>query len=99
MEQQRLLVVDQVLVERERHLAGQAHGRVDAVDALGDFVEVGAGLDVGDGHGGIPVSGCTRRLWRSIRDRCRRPRRRFPGRTPARKPQAVPSVGRVPAGA
>jgi hypothetical protein len=43
MEQQRLVVVDQVLVEREMSdVARQRDRRVDPVDAVGDFVDVGA---------------------------------------------------------
>jgi len=52
VEEERRLVRDQVLVEAEG--AAGKHGRgVDAVDARGDLVEVGAAGCVGD-HGEAP---------------------------------------------
>ena len=46
MEQQRLVVDDQVLVEREPAGAGNVDRRVDAEDAVGDFVDRGRVADV-----------------------------------------------------
>ncbi len=49
MEQQRRVVDDQVLVEIELiGDAGNGDRRVDAVDAIGDLVNVGAGLRIGN---------------------------------------------------
>jgi hypothetical protein len=48
VEEERLVVGDQVLVEVEVRAAGNLDRRVDAVDAGGDFVEVGAAGGVGD---------------------------------------------------
>jgi hypothetical protein len=45
---QRLVIGHQVLVEAEALAIGQVDGRVDAVDAIGDFVDIGARLRVGD---------------------------------------------------
>ncbi|MCQ4345941.1 hypothetical protein NGA35_00555 [Pseudomonas stutzeri] len=52
VEQQRLVVEQQVLVEREA-AALHPHRGVDAVDAVGDLDDVGARLRVGDGHGAL----------------------------------------------
>ena len=49
MEQQRRVVDDQILVEIE--VIGAARNgdrRVDAVDAIGDLMNVGAGLQIGN---------------------------------------------------
>jgi len=48
VEQQRLVIDEQILVEVERQAAGQVDRGVDAVGAVGDLVDVRAGLRVGD---------------------------------------------------
>jgi hypothetical protein len=49
MEQERLVVLDQVLVETEP--AGQfRHGCADAIDPLVDLIDPGAGLGIGNRH-------------------------------------------------
>src|SRR5690606_10997133 len=48
MEQQRLVVRDQILIEIETVLPAERHGRVDSKDAVRDFIDAGAGLGVRD---------------------------------------------------
>jgi len=55
VEDERLVVGDEVLVEAEL-AAGGRDGGIDAVDARSDLVEVGAGGRVGD-HGSSPQLG------------------------------------------
>ena len=57
VEEHGCLVDDEVLVEAELAWpAGQGNRRVDAKDAVGDLVDVGAGFRVRD-HGSTPI-GC-----------------------------------------
>src|SRR5690606_9398539 len=74
VEEERLVVGDEVLVEVEVRPAGNLHGGVDAVDARGDLVEVGAGCGVGD-HGALLCGGLDAGM-------CNELRRRY---TPSRK--------------
>ncbi len=48
VEEERLVVDQQVLVEAEALAVGEVDRGVDAVDAVADLVDVGAGLGVGD---------------------------------------------------
>jgi hypothetical protein len=51
MEQHRRVIDDEVLVEIEvPDAAGQRDGGIDSIDAVGNFMDVGAGLGIGD-HG------------------------------------------------
>ena len=44
VKQERLIVGDQVLVERES-TRYEVHWRIDAIDAVGDLMDIGAGYD------------------------------------------------------
>jgi hypothetical protein len=50
VKQQRLIGDDKILVEREADIVRDRNRRVDPVDAIGDFADIGAGLLVGHGH-------------------------------------------------
>jgi hypothetical protein len=50
VKQHRRVIDDEVLVEAELPGARDAHGRVDSEDTVRHFLDVGAGLSVGD-HG------------------------------------------------
>ena len=54
VKQHRRVIHDEVLVEAELPGARNAHGRVDSEDAVRHFLDVGAGLSVGD-HGDSAV--------------------------------------------
>src|SRR5690606_32703061 len=75
VEEERLVVGDEVLVEVEVRPAGNLHGGVDAVDARGDLVEVGACGGVGDHRALLSGGG-----W--MPGMCNELRRRY---TPSRK--------------
>jgi hypothetical protein len=55
MEQERLVVVDQILVEAERHAARQIDSRGKAVDAVGDLVDTGGIRLCAFGHRAPPL--------------------------------------------
>jgi hypothetical protein len=59
VEEERRLVRDQVLVEAESRAVGILGRRVDAVDARGDLVEVGAAGCVGPGSTATRVKRCS----------------------------------------